>query len=228
MGVWVAPQAPFFTKPNNIYLSFYMVQLSVFDDMGCCSEEEVQRMLPLVSPQRRQEALRFKHLFGRFTCLKSYMMLHEMLVKQGLIPATCLPEFERNQHGKPEFKGVPGIYFNLSHTRQAIAVALSDSPVGVDVEGFKQPKQSLLEYTMSDEEIRRVQLSPHPDQEFALLWTQKEALFKYAGTGITSSIKNLLTPLPPSVTLQSTLYAAQGYALSLAFISPSPAARCGR
>ncbi len=194
-----------------------MIYLSLFDDMLQCSEEEVQRLMPLVSSQRRQEALRFKHLFGRYTCLKSYVMLQTLLVEQALIPAGCLPEFERNSHGKPELKDFPGVYFNLSHTRQAIAVAVSDHPVGVDVEGFKEPKSSLLEYTMNDEEIRQVLHSPHPDQEFARYWTLKEALFKYTGTGITSSIKTLLTTLPPHVTLRTTLHPTQGYALSTAF-----------
>lgn len=191
-----------------------MFYLTIFDAMEQCSEEEVQHLLPLVSEQRRQEALRFKHLFGRYTCLKSYVILHEMLVQHGLISADCLPEFERNVHGKPELKDVSNIFFNLSHTKLAIAVAIGDHPVGVDVEGFKQPTQSLLEYTMNEQEIQLVQQAEHPDQAFATLWTQKEALFKYTGTGINSSIKELLTDIPTNIVMQSSLNLQKGFALT--------------
>jgi len=191
-----------------------MFYLSIFNAMEQCSEQEVQRLLPLVSQQRRQEALRFKHLFGQYTCLKSYVMLHELLVEQHLIPNDCLPEFERNVHGKPELKDFHNVHFNLSHTKLAIAVAVGDRPVGVDVEGFKQPTQRLLEYTMNPEEILRVQQADHPDQAFSTLWTQKEALFKYTGTGINSSIKELLTNMPSNITMESSLNLEHGYALT--------------
>ena len=44
--------------------------IQIFDDMTQVTEAEVRRMLPLVNIQRRDEALRYKHLFGQFCCLK--------------------------------------------------------------------------------------------------------------------------------------------------------------
>ena len=55
------------------------MRIKIFDNMAQCTDEEVQRMLPLVSAQRREQALRYKHTFGRFCCLKSWLMLYEML-----------------------------------------------------------------------------------------------------------------------------------------------------
>ena len=55
--------------PNSIAM------VTIFDDMSQVTEAEVQRMLPLVDGQRRKEALRYKHLFGQFACLKSWLML---------------------------------------------------------------------------------------------------------------------------------------------------------
>lgn len=51
----------------------------VFDDMSQCTEVEVARLLPLVSNQRREQALRYHHTFGRYCCLKSYEMLMTLL-----------------------------------------------------------------------------------------------------------------------------------------------------
>ena len=56
------------------------IRLTLFDDMSQCTDAEVERLLPLVSAQRREVALRFKFTFGRFTCLKSYVMLQQLVV----------------------------------------------------------------------------------------------------------------------------------------------------
>ena len=51
----------------------------IFDNMTECSELEVARLLPLVSEQRREQALRYTHTFGQYCCLKSYEMLTDLL-----------------------------------------------------------------------------------------------------------------------------------------------------
>ena len=51
----------------------------LFDDMSQCTDAEVERLLPLVSAQRREVALRYRFTFGRFTCLKSYVMLQQLV-----------------------------------------------------------------------------------------------------------------------------------------------------
>ena len=43
-----------------------MINVSLFDDMTLCTDQEVERMIPLVPEPRRSDALKFKHTFGRF------------------------------------------------------------------------------------------------------------------------------------------------------------------
>ena len=50
-----------------------MINVSVFDDMTLCTDQEVERMIPLVPEPRRSDALKFKHTCGRFACLKAYL-----------------------------------------------------------------------------------------------------------------------------------------------------------
>ena len=71
--------------------------VSLFDDMSQVTEAEVQRMLPLVDEQRRTEALRYKFLFGQYTCLKSWLMLKETLEPLGINDLSM----SFNEHGKP-------------------------------------------------------------------------------------------------------------------------------
>lgn len=185
--------------------------------MAQCTEAEVSRLLDVVSPQRREQAMRIKHLAGRYACLKSYEILMELIdrfedskMNEGA-PAHSQfsilnSPFSTNEHGKPFFPDFPDIHFNISHCKHAIAVVVDDKPVGIDVERFVNPSPSLLRYTMNDDEVAQVEQSEHPERTFAMLWTQKEALFKLYGTGITNDIRQLLTLPHPTIALTTTYH----------------------
>lgn len=154
------------------------MKVVVFDKMEECTEAEVQRMLPLVSAQRREQALKYKHTFGQFCCLKSWLMLFddvEMSRYQDL-------EWKYNEHGKPYLEGGP--YFSISHCKAGIAVAIGDQPIGIDIETIRHANEDLVERTMNEKE--RLGIRELGMREFTRLWTQKEAIVKAEGTGIYS------------------------------------------
>ena len=189
--------------------------VTVFDEMSQISPEEIQRLLPLVSDERREEALKFKHLFGQFACLKSYVMLRKMLESMGLSHPFS---FEKNEHGKPFLKDHPDIHFNLSHCKNGIAVAVSDQPVGIDIESYREVSESLIRYTMNEEERRIIQMSDDPVRTFTEYWTKKEAVFKLRGTGITKGLHNLLDG---NEHVETFVHTDKRYVYSVAFIHPT-------
>jgi 4'-phosphopantetheinyl transferase len=148
------------------------MRVMIFDHMEECTEAEVQRMLPLVSAQRREQALKYKHTLGQFCCLKSWLMLSAMHIGE--------MEFLYNEHGKPYIEGGP--FFSISHCKEAIAVALDDQPIGIDIEAIRNVDQDLILRTMNEEEQKQI----HSNRDFTRLWTQKEAILKMEGTGISS------------------------------------------
>lgn len=189
---------------------------SLFNDMSRCTPDEVQRLLPLVPVNQQEEALRFKHTFGQFTALKSFLMLRQMLVENSLADPDDPLTFAYGPHGKPHLVDHPNVHFNISHCPMSIAVAVDSLPIGVDVERFKTPSESLLNYCMNDDEAAQVRQSAHPEQVFASFWTQKEALFKHRGTGITKELRNILAIPHPDVELETTIFVEQQFALTLA------------
>ena len=166
----------------------------IFDDMTQCSEQEVARLLPLVSAQRREQALRYKHTFGQYCCLQSYKMLCELLAEWSRVhqlPINQQPIFLYNDYGAPYIEGGP--YFSISHCKRGIAVAVSENPIGIDIEAIRTFSPDLMRKTMNEDEQLRITSSAIPEVEFIRFWTQKEALLKLQGTGIISDLHYVLT-----------------------------------
>ena len=164
----------------------------IFDDMGQCTAEEVARLLPLVSDQRREQALRFSHLFGQYCCLKSYELLCELLREWG--SDIQLPVFDYNEYGAPSIQGGP--YFSISHCKEGIAVAVDSQPIGIDIESVRPFKEALMHKTMNPAEQAAILSSDDPDWAFTHLWTQKEAVLKMQATGIISDLHEVLSAAP--------------------------------
>ena len=76
--------------------------------------------LPLLSEQRRQQALRFRHELGRKQCAAAYLLLCEGLQQEYGISER--PLFDYGEHGKPVIVGHPDIHFNLSQKKNLIIV----------------------------------------------------------------------------------------------------------
>jgi 4'-phosphopantetheinyl transferase len=122
----------------------------------------------------------------------AYLLLKEALREQENIMDN--PIFEYGEHGKPFIVGHPELHFSLSHCKEAAICVISDKPVGVDVECIREFKDSLVSYTMNDEERTEIAASATPEATFIRFWTMKEATAKLVGTGITHDVKSLINP----------------------------------
>jgi 4'-phosphopantetheinyl transferase len=190
----------------------------IFDDMTQCTEQEVARLLPLVSDQRRQQALAYKHLFGQFCCLKSYELLMQLLASSGFwTPNAGFPLFLYNEYGAPRLEHGP--CFSISHCKHGIAVAIGETPIGIDIEHIRTAKPELVARTMNEKEQAEIWAAASPDIAFTRLWTQKEAVLKLKGTGIISmdDIKNTLVSIE-HIDLQTKVNTDKQYAYTLAIL----------
>ena len=151
---------------------------------------DLDAALDLMSEQRREKVMAFKHEQGRKLSASAYMLLCKAL--NDVYGITEKPVFEYSEHGKPSIVGYPEIHFNLSHCRSVAGCVVSSRPVGIDVEDVREYKDSLARYVLNDEEYAMVSASPQPDREFIRLWTMKESYLKLTGEGITRDLKTVL------------------------------------
>lgn len=96
-------------------------------------------------------------------------------------------EIVTGEHGKPRFKTHTEIHFNISHTDGMVVCALSDEPVGIDVELIHDFKDSLPRRVLTEKEQEL--LFRYKDdvekyrEHFFRFWTLKESYLKWDGSG---------------------------------------------
>ena len=86
---------------------------------------------------------------------------------------------ERGENGKPYFAGESDIFFNGTHSKDLIAVAMADKLIGVDGEFIK--KRNFLDVAkeyFSFNEYKLLKSSSKLEIDFYTLWTLKEAYIK--------------------------------------------------
>ena len=196
---------------NDYFCIAKQTMVSIFDNMTQVTEAEVRQMLPLVDEQRRNEALRYKHLFGQFACLKSWLMLKELFMPLGIKDL----KMDYNEHGKPFLSHYPNVFFNLSHCKNGIAVAVDFSPVGIDIESFRKSNLSLINKTMNPTEAEWIRASSEPVEAFTQYWTKKEAVVKLRGTGLVDDLHHILDG--EGYRLETHINREKRYAFSIAF-----------
>ena len=86
---------------------------------------------------------------------------------------------EKREGGEPYLPDSP-YYISFSHKDDIAVAAVSDSKVGVDVENVTAPRNVGRLSRLFDESE-----NPESLYDFYRLWTAKEAMGKYEGTGIT-------------------------------------------
>lgn len=95
-----------------------------------------------------------------------------------------LPEITRLPEGKPVFAALPDCHFNFSHSGGLVLCALSDRPVGADIEVIRPRRPSLPAYVLKGEDYDRYLALGGDWAAFCVLWTEKESILKYTGEGL--------------------------------------------
>lgn len=97
----------------------------------------------------------------------------------------------RNEHGKPEIAD-GAAFFNLAHSGPYVVLAISDRPVGVDIEHTKRMSYKVAKRIMRKEQLDRLGGFENESEAFQIeltkYWTQYEAIMKLVGTGFSGEL----------------------------------------
>ncbi len=109
-------------------------------------------------------------------------------------------------NGKPYLKNHERLHFNVSHSGEWIVCALSDMPVGVDIEQVVAvPPLMYRDHLAHEEYVALRSLPPYKQNEyFFRLWTYKESYLKMTGEGLLNNLTTIvLTPDRDTFTLRA-------------------------
>lgn len=131
---------------------------------------DTESCLGKVSPARREKTLR---LAGDDDKRRSLGV--ELLLKK----VTGRSDYVLSKNEKPYFPDNE-VFFSLAHCGDYAVCAVSDVPVGVDIELPRAGGLSLAKRFFQPDEAALVYAADDPDREFCRLWTLKESYIKYA------------------------------------------------
>lgn len=216
----------------------YIFLTSIGKDNEYMTDELREHIYSLVRRERREKADRIKNQENRDASLAAGILLNAAtrIYMEQPVPVienklyyyplnVCADkydpaydfELELRVNGKPEFKrnsdraGKPLPYFNLSHSGKFVVCAVSDKPIGIDIEGgrkvflktakrfftgaeyqwvckgYSEPK-ACEEQETNMHEPQNDEADPKQCERFLRIWTMKEAYSKLSGVGIAHGI----------------------------------------
>ena len=110
-----------------------------------------------------------------------YVKLEKYL--SGLLPSPA--RILRNGNGKPYLEGDP-LFFSISLCGTKAVIALSQFPVGVDLELYKNKMHTPITNRFSDREQCEILC----EKDFLIHWTVREAYIKMLGGTLSENLKS--------------------------------------
>ena len=158
----------------------------------------------MLDDEERARAARFVHERDRCQFIAAHALLRILLQELAGGPAGAW-RFAVGSHGKPSLHPdhrLGRLAFNISHTRGAVACAMTlDHDIGVDIEDLERPGR-LLEIAhayFAPDELIVLHRAPPAEQHavFLRLWTLKEAYIKAHGDGLSLPLDRFAFALSP-------------------------------
>ena len=188
-------------------------------------DADYDAMYRAAAPDRQARADRFRFEDDRKRCLCADMLARRMLAKFADVSPADI-SFTQGDTGKP-YANVP-FFFNVSHSGDFVLCAVSDVPIGADVEHIKPFRAGMVaRYFTEIEAVYVWGNSPAPEgnvtdpdtcTRFYRVWTAKESYVKMTGTGISTDL-SAVSYDPTTQTVcgipLTTPQAPEGYVISI-------------
>lgn len=156
----------------------YIADTDVLED-----RELFEKKLLLISPERRAALAKLRFDKDRRLSLGAGLLFNKALAGFGIDAAkACIV---RGEHGKPNLKEYPEVFFNLSHSESRAMCVVSDCEAGCDVERITGSRIRVAERFFTAEEQNYINAGSAGEEErFFRIWTLKESFIKATGGGL--------------------------------------------
>lgn len=163
-----------------------MVKVYVADVSNLPDPKNHPELLDKLTKTRKEKTLRYKQEIDRKQSLGAGLLLKQCLDEYGI----NIEKIRYGDNGKPE---ADGICFNLSHSRDRVVCAISEKPVGCDIEKIGKFREGIAERYFTDSEVQYLEQFEGEEkvEEFYRLWTMKESYLKMTGEGMSLPLDHI-------------------------------------
>ena len=170
-----------------------MTQIFLSEIDTLMNEEAILSYFPFLSHIRQEKILRLRSESDRTQSIMTELLLRKVagdfLQIRGEEITLC-----EAASGKPYFPFFPEYHFSLSHTEGAVLVAVSDQPIGADIEHSRFVEEAVFDRVLTRSERKAMLLhSAGAKASFLEIWTRKEAYLKWTGEGLFVSLDKIDT-----------------------------------
>ncbi len=139
-----------------------------------------------MSSERRGKCDRYIREADRKLCILADHLTRQAVSDYLNIPP-CDVRISRDSHGKPYIEN-GGCFINYSHSGRFAAAAVSDEPVGIDIEEKGRKSIPASKRIATGSELEYIGGDP---EKFLIIWTLKEAHLKCTGEGIRNNLNEI-------------------------------------
>ncbi len=159
--------------PCHCVVAASITSISIDGKLSLLSNDEVQR-----ANRFRREEDRQRYILVH--ALKRYCLSHLLNIDAAQLV------FSSGDKGKPFCKNINAPFFNISHSGDWVLLGVSSQgDVGVDVEvSGRKVSDAVANYALTKKQLIDVNQSNTPHHQFMIYWTQKEAISKALGLGL--------------------------------------------
>lgn len=196
-----------------------MVYLSYLRMLEPFSTQVFEDYLLELPAAMQTKVCQFRRWEDSHTALMGKILLREMASTYFNFP-DILDQISYSETKKPEVAG--SVSFNISHSEDLVVCVMGDNwRLGVDVEKLVAVEFTHLNDYMTEAEWDQIHLAKDPNEAFLNNWTQKEAVIKADGRGLSIPIKevkiqNSLAIIGPTSWYTLEVNLTKGYACHIA------------
>lgn len=150
------------------------------------SQTALFSLMQNVSSKRKQRIQRYRNLDDGYRTLIGELLLRYLLKNE--FGYHSIPEVETNRYGKPFIRGLPFFHYNISHSGDWVALGISRSAIGIDIEKIAPFNVESVQNIIPENEY--LPLSDEPLSGFYEAWTLKESYVKAIGRGLSVSLSS--------------------------------------
>lgn len=161
---------------------------------------DLEKGYELVSKKRKEKIDFYRFDKDKKLSCGVYLLLMKLLNEEDI----AKPIIKTEKYGKAYITNYENIHFNVSHSRNMICCAISDKPVGTDIEfNDSTIDLNIAKNYFFNSEYENIMKSSKPTDEFFNYWVLKESYMKYTGLGFNLDLDSFEILIDDKITLKN-------------------------